>query len=127
MEALGSTQVVPQAEWGAFFDSFSRVHAGWLCTMEVLGESIGAQVETQGMRLAGVSADVGHDAPKIYLTMEQGDAHLTHVVSSPRQVRLKLTAEGADEALEIDGGDLRTLLTFRVPVLPETVDGVVDE
>lgn len=47
-------------------------------------------------------------------------------MSGPRQVRLKQTVEGADEALEIDAGELKTLLTFRVAALPETVDEIAE-
>jgi hypothetical protein len=37
-----TTRAVPRAEWLMFFDGFSRQHAGWAVTVEVLDGAIGA-------------------------------------------------------------------------------------
>lgn len=122
-DAVERTTAIPKEEWQSFFQGFARMHSGWLCTMEVFGPSIGAQIETRGMRLAGASAEVGHGEARIYLTMENGGGRLTHVVSAPKDVWLKQAADGADEAVEIDAGELKTLIRFRSAALTEAVDG----
>ena len=35
------TRTIPEGEWTAFFDDFSRSHLGWLATIEVLDRWVG--------------------------------------------------------------------------------------
>lgn len=52
--------------------------------------------------------------------------HLAHTIHGPTHVRLKETDEGAHEALQIESNKgATTLLRFRSPVLPQSLDGVV--
>lgn len=123
-----ATREIPRSEWGAFFDSFSLQHQGWLVTLEVLSRDIGAQVEARELPLQGVSADLnGEDESVISIMAGSGPQHhVTHNVSAPTRVMLKQNEAGADEALEIESADgAMTLLRFRSAVLPEMVDGVL--
>jgi Family of unknown function (DUF5335) len=121
---------IPREEWVEFLDSFSRQHEGWLVTVEVLGEEIGAQVEAEEMMLEGVTADlkgVGEDVISIILG-NGSQERITHNITQPTHVRIEQTEGGADMALQIESGDrVTTLLSFRSAVLPEMVDGVVLE
>lgn len=112
---------IPREEWVEFLDGFSRQHEGWLATVEVLGEEIGAQVEAEGMTLEGVTADVkgeGSDVISIML-VNSSKEHVTHNVIQPTHVRIEQTEGGADLALQIETGDgVTTLLRFRSAVLP---------
>jgi hypothetical protein len=123
-----STREITRHDWRPFFDSFSRQHAGWLCTIEVLGAEIGAQIEAREQPLAGITADVGHgeqDAISIFLG-NRSDNHVAHIVHAPAHVWVKETDEGAREGVQIESKTgPATLLRFRSAVLPETVDGVV--
>ena len=119
---------IPREEWAEYLDGFSRQHEGWLVTVEVLGEEIGAQVEAEEMALAGVTADLkGGGEDVISIILGKGTAErVTHNVTQPTHLRIEQAEDGADMALQIEsGGGPTTLLRFRSAVLPETVDGVV--
>ena len=121
------TREIPRNEWSAFFDSFSRLHQGWLVTIEALGGDIGAQVEARELPLQGVSADLkGENESVISIMAGSGPQHhVTHNISAPTKVMLQQNEEGADEALEIESADKTiTLLRFRLAVRPELVDGI---
>lgn len=120
------TREIPRDEWVAFFDSFSRQHEGWLSTVEVLGAEVGAQVESRDQPLVGIIAELkDQDAITIFIGDKSAD-HLAHTIQSPTHVSLKETDEGAHEALHIESNKgATTLLRFRFPVLPQSLDGVV--
>lgn len=119
-----STREIPREEWLAFFDSFSRQHDGWLITVEVLGADVGAQIESHEQPLAGIVAE--QDVITIFLRSSAAD-HLAHLIHRPSHVRLEETNEGAHEALHIESSaGPTTLVRFRSPVLPETLDGFVE-
>jgi hypothetical protein len=121
---------IPREEWVEFLDGFSRQHEGWLVTVEVFGEEIGAQVEAEEVTLEGVTADlkgVGPDVISIIL-VNRSKEHITHNVTRPTHLRIEQTEGGADMALQIETGEgVTTLLRFRSAVLPEMVDGFVSE
>jgi hypothetical protein len=120
---------VPREEWAEYLDGFSRQHEGWLVTVEVLGAEVGAQVEAQELPLRGVTAELkgGEDTVTIILGGE-GAERVTHTVIRPAHVRVEQAASGADMTLQIESADgTVTLVRFRSPMLPETVDGVVSE
>lgn len=121
------TREIPRDEWVAFFDSFSRQHDGWLSTVEVLSSEIGAQVESRDQALIGITADVKDKGEDVISILVGGKSdHIAHIIHAPSHVRLKETEEGAHEALHIESKHgPTTLLRFRSPVLPESVDGVV--
>ena len=124
------TKEIPRNEWSEFFDSFSRQHEGWLVTLEVLGLEIGAQVEERELALEGVVAEWSEaDGDEITIMIgAKPDDHITHRVSQPMSVSVEQTDEGADVALAIKGQDeTTTLLRFRSAILPEMVDGIVEE
>ena len=122
------TREIPRDEWGSFLDSFSRQHAGWLSTVEVLGSAIGAQVESREQPLSGITAELKggyRDVISIFVG-DRSDDHVTHVIHAPSHVRLKETEEGAHEALQIESGNgVTTLLTFRSTIRSELVNGYV--
>ena len=121
---------IPREEWVDFLDGFSRQHEGWLVTVEVLGEEIGAQVEAEEMTLEGVTADLKGQGSHVIsiILVNRSKEHVTHNVTQPTHVRIEQTEDGANMALQIESGDrVTTLLRFRSAVLPEMVDGVVLE
>lgn len=118
-----ATEHVATGQWVPFFQSFSRRHAGWLVKVEVLGETIGAQVEVDSLPLQGISVDddEGKAAVEITVVDRQG-AHVTHMVTGVLDVWLK-TEDGADQALELAAMSAVTLVTFRSSVIPDSVAG----
>lgn len=119
---------ITKTEWPAFFDGFSRKHQGWLATIEILGPDIGAQVEARELAFEGITGESNEARGNTIMIMAGGkpDDHVTHTISRPTEVSLEQTDEGADAALAIKSADgVTALLTFRSPVLPETVDAMI--
>jgi hypothetical protein len=117
------TREIPRGEWPDFFSSFSQIHEGWLCTVEVLDPTFGAQVQATDVHFMSLTGDVDEDASVAISLGDEPDRHLNHIVPAPEHIWLEQTDRGADEALAIDSGDTRTLLRFRSTALPEEVDG----
>jgi hypothetical protein len=118
---------IPREEWTAFFDSFSRQHAGWLSTVEVFRPSVGAQVEVREQPLGGISAELKgdkRDSISILVGNTSG-ARVTHMIDAPLHVRLKKNREGAHEALQIESESGVTTLLFRTTVPLEVLDGYI--
>lgn len=122
------TKEITRTEWPSFFDSFSRQHEGWLATLEIMGPEIGAQIEERDLPFEGITDEWNETEGNTIMIMAGGkaDGHVTHTIRRPTEVNLEQTDEGADAALAIKSEDgVTALLTFRSPVLPETVDAMV--
>ncbi|HWP43654.1 MAG TPA: DUF5335 family protein [Blastocatellia bacterium] len=123
-----TTQEVPRQEWTEFFDSFSRRHLGWLVSVEVMGPDIGAQAEAREMPLQGITAELkpGDESIISIMVGNSAEDHLTHTITGPSRVNVKVSGEGTDEAVEIESEDgLTTLVRFRSPISPEMVDELI--
>jgi hypothetical protein len=122
------TQDIPRIGWAPFLDAFSRQHEGWLTTIEVVTSGLGAHREVRDKPLTGITEDRKRgDAASISVSAgERPEDHVTHVIERPSRVALELTEEGAHKGLRIESenGEM-TLVLFRAPALPETVDGIV--
>jgi Family of unknown function (DUF5335) len=122
-----NTIEVTRNDWTSFFDIFSKQHEGWLASLEVLGDQIGAQHEVVELPLEGISVNAEEDPESLIISFgKTPEDHVTHTVERPRHVWINQTIEGADESLEIEEEDnQKTLLRFRSPIRPELVDGIV--
>jgi Family of unknown function (DUF5335) len=123
------TREIPKNEWVPFFNSFADRHQGWLVIVEEIGADLGDQIEAEELPLEGISADLKDNEDVITITVGgTPDELVHHAIEQATRVWLKQTDEGADEALQIEAADGRkTLVTFRAPVLPETLDGITPD
>lgn len=121
------TRTIPLGEWRQFLDSFSRQHAGWLMNVEVDSLELGAQPEIDDLPLAGISADTmssAGGAVEIFAG-DDPDHRITHTIVHATALNLEQSDAGADVALQVKAADgTTTILRFRSPALPETVDNV---
>jgi rubrerythrin len=104
-QARREKQDIGKNKWVELFDDFTKNHRGWVGTLEVFGEKLGAQIAESEQLFEGISADVkstGPDRVTILLGSEPG-AHKDHVVTDPKHVRMRL--EPAAATLEIEGSD----------------------
>lgn len=128
VKGIMQTIQIPKNEWPAFLDSFSRQHEGWRIKLEIFDPEIGAQVQESGLALEGLTDEwdeISGDTITIMAGNEPDD-HVTHSINQPTEISLQQTDEGAAAALAIKSADGTTaLLSFRSPVLPEMVDGMV--
>ncbi len=120
------TVEIPRDRWPEALEEFSAVHEGWLVSVDVLASELGAQHEVHDLPLVGVMADPGDRGGAIFISAARSAAdHVTHVVHAPTRIWIERTDEGADVALQVEWADgTRTIVRFRTPALPETVDGV---
>jgi len=117
-------RLVPRSEWFRFFQEFSRRYEGWLVTVRVLHPSFGSQVEARELALEGIVSAADTSGP-ISLHLGGAAANVEHEIASPRQVWVEVDEGGAEEALGVVSEDgTKTIVEFRVPALPETVDGL---
>jgi hypothetical protein len=117
---------IPRGEWSDTLDEFSRMHEGWLVSLDITtAPSIGAQPEFRQMPLVGITAEAIDGGTIAIVVAEPKGDHVTHMIHSPTRVFVEQTNAGAHAALEIDSADgMKAVLRFRTTALPETVDGV---
>jgi hypothetical protein len=122
-----STREVSRNEWTSFFDVFSKQHEGWIASLEILGDEVGAQAEAVELPFEGISVSAESEPQSLVINLGRtAEDHVSHTVKRPRHVWLRQTEEGANDSLEIvEEGSQKTLLRFRSPMLPELVDGIV--
>ena len=121
------TVEIPAEAWTKTLDEFSALHEGWLVSLDVLEETIGAQHAVDNLPLLGVSADRADGASAITISAGRPAEHITHTIHAPTRVQIERREDGADVALQIESaGGTRAILRFRVAALPETVDGLVN-
>jgi hypothetical protein len=122
-----STTEVSRSEWNNFFDSFSKQHEGWLATLEILADEVGAQAEAVELPFEGISLNDDDEPESVVISFgKTAQDHVSHTIEHPRHIWLRETSEGAHDSLEIEEeGNQKTLLRFRSPVRPEFVDGIV--
>ena len=117
---------IPQRDWSARLDEFSRIHEGWLVSLDIMAQSIGAQPEFRQLPLVGITAEPSDGGTISIAVAEPTGEHLTHTIHSPTHVFIEKTNAGANVALEIESADgTKAVLRFRTTALPETVDDVV--
>lgn len=120
---------IPKDEWSKFFAAFSRQHEGWLVTMEMFGTEFGAQVQERELAFEGIvdEWDEIQGNQIVIMVGEKPDDHITHSIPHPTQVSVEEN-EGVNAVLAIKSADgVIALLRFRSPMLPEIVDGLVDQ
>lgn len=112
---------VPADEWPEFLEAFSRQHRAWLTRIEPplsgFGEALplgAVTTERDGRRISAIEVAFAGDSGADTVRIE-----------NPVSVRVRRTAAGADQALEIvDDEGFCTRLGFRTPAQPEIVDGL---
>lgn len=122
-----STREVKRNEWTSFFDVFSKQHEGWIASLEVLGDEVGAQAEAVELPFEGISVNAKDEPQSLVINLGRtAEDHVSHTVERPQHVWLRQTEEGANDSLEIvEEDNQKTLLRFRSPIRPEFVDGIV--
>ena len=118
-------RLVPRTDWDEFFRGFSRRHEDWLVTIRVLDPRLGSQVESSGLPLEGIFADRDGPGPISIHVGRSAPRHVEHEVADPRRVWIEESADGAEQAIEIESADgTKTLVEFRAAPLPLEVDGL---
>ena len=113
-----ATREITRERWSSELDAFGVQHAGWIVTLEVMGDDVGDQLETSGLPLTGIAVELDRRPERIQIMVGgRLDAHVTHVVEGPCRVWLRDGEAPGDEVVELECDDgRRTLIYFgRVP------------
>ncbi len=120
------TQEIAREEWPQYLQAFSRQHQGWIVSVHVFGQDIGAQVQADGLPIQDISAELrepGKDEISIILG-RPNEAPWQKIIPGPMHVRFESTIEGEHLSLQIEAADgYTTLIKFRVSANPEEVNG----
>jgi hypothetical protein len=95
---------IPDDEWIPFFNQFSREHAGWPVTVEVLSRETGPQKLVEDQPLQGISFDSSGSRP-CTIIVGSGDsdqANFSHVVDLPLNIKLADDDSGRRGTIEIE-------------------------
>jgi hypothetical protein len=98
------TYEIPEDQWVGFFDRFSKEHAGWPVTVEVLSPETGPQRLFREQPLQGVSFDPSGTRP-CTIQVGAGDdpaANFSHVVDMPLHIRLADDGPAGTGTVEIE-------------------------
>ena len=119
------TTEIPRTKWSDALKEFSAIHEGWLVSIDVLSDAIGAQPEVIDLPLLGTDFDASGGGLVTVAAARSASDHITHSIKAPRHIWMKRDKTGAVAALEIESADgTKVIVRFRVPALPETVDGI---
>jgi hypothetical protein len=96
---------ISDEQWVSFFNQFSRDHAGWPVTIEVMSPETGPQHLASELPLQGISFDPGGTRP-CTISVGAGDspsANISHVVDMPLHIRLAgAERDDADGTIQIE-------------------------
>jgi nucleotide-binding universal stress UspA family protein len=109
----GAPDEIPEREWAAALEAFTRRNAGRLATLEVDDPEIGAQAQQHDYPFLGAAYD-RHDRriELMFGDLEQTSRHLTRGIGNVRHVDLLKDAAGRDWVLRIAHGSGQTILTL---------------
>lgn len=118
---------IPQNEWPAVLEEFSRDHRAWLATVERIDSAGSCHVEALERPLSAVTPEMAARRVTGISIEFQPDSHGINAVhvDTPTRLCMDRTAVGTARGLEIeDKKGERTRIRFRATPLPEALDGV---
>ena len=95
---------IPETQWIDYFNAFSKEHAGWLATIEVLEKNAGPQKLADGLAFQGISFDASGSRP-CTINVGAGDsarANVSHTVELPLHIRRADDDDRGDVTIEIE-------------------------
>src|SRR4051794_39514837 len=81
---------IPEEQWVQYFNGFSREHAGWPVTIEVLSNDTGPQRIASDLALQGISFDPAAGTRPCTIAVGAGDrpdANMSHTIDLPLHIR----------------------------------------
>src|SRR5437899_2649856 len=114
----GDTQQIERAQWIPFLTEFTREYRGAHARLDVLGEGVGYQVETENRPFDGVAADVKDGEHAVWITFgSKPEDHLAHGIHSVTAIQVLLpTTSRLGAVLEVEARDgSKTVLELTRP------------
>lgn len=134
-KSVGVDVIIRSADWAVFCGRFSHQHHGWLITVAErpavppadATDSVSQEprVIARDLPLGEVRVDRVGRSVRIVVTAGAPSSTVRYVVADPSRLVFERTPEGAHRGLSIESPEGRTTeVRFRVPILPEMVDGL---
>lgn len=93
---------IPKEKWSEFFNDFSRRRFAWETKIEVLDESVGDQILSEGLPLNGIIFEEKNGKSTLEISVgENTEQHQTHNIVNPTKVAY-LGENGNGGVLEIE-------------------------
>lgn len=109
----GTPDEIPEHEWAACLEAFTRRNAGRVATLEVDDPEFGAQAQQHDYPFVGAAYDRHDRRIELMLgDMESSTRHLTRGIGDVRHLDLLKDAAGRDWVLRIAHGSGQTILTL---------------
>lgn len=125
-------EIIPRGHWQDFCQTFSRAHQGWLIRMWVAdtaslqaGASENTDMMIRDLALHEIAAETRGDRTDLVILTRDQDSHVDHPIREIVSIMLERDTDGTEMGLLIESADAQsTLLRFRTPARPETLDGL---
>ena len=101
------TQKIEKQRWTEYFDHLSNVTDKQLIKIEIIGLTIGGQVEVNDVAFDGISYDEGNAV----ITVQAGS--LGHMIKQPKEVFVLDGNDGLNSMEITDSDDNKHILTFK--------------
>lgn len=114
---------IPETSWNQFFTDVSKRRFGWETKIEVLDESIGDQILSDGLTLNGITFEEKAGKREIEISVgKTAEQHQTHTISNPTKTTYlgEHRHLGGVIAIEEENG-VKTLISLITP-MPVYVD-----
>lgn len=114
-----TTDLAPEG-WRAYFDELSRTLATTRATVEIDAPELGAQLQTDGLVLHGITYDDRDDVLVVALSPGGPDESLQHFVSGPKRITVEVSDGVLPAAIEAEDADgqLTLVRLEAAPALP---------
>jgi hypothetical protein len=109
---------IPKERWTKFFDDLSKRRFGWETKIEVLDESVGDQILSEGLPLNGVTFEEKSGRHELEIAVgESADQHQTHNIADPTKVAYLDEGDFLGGVIEIeDENGTKTLISLLNPM-----------
>jgi hypothetical protein len=127
-------EIIPREQWQRFCADFSRKYRGWLVRLWVLdtvnleaGSDENASMAVRDLALWEIATERHGDRIDLVVMTrdDEAESHVDHPVRDVDALMVERDEEGVENGLLINSTDAKsTLIRFRVPAAPETLDGL---
>ena len=109
---------IPQERWTKFFDDLSKRRFGWETKIEVLNESVGDQLLSEGLPLNGITFEEKSGRHELEIAVgESAEQHQTHNISNPTKVAYLDEGDFLGGVIDIeDENGTKTLISLLSPM-----------
>jgi len=109
---------IPKDNWTEFLNDFSKRRFGWGTKVEVLDESVGDQILSEGLILNGITHENNSGNCTVEISLGENIAqHQTHTIIKPVKIAYLSETDSQVGVLEIvEANNTKTLISLMNPM-----------